>query len=90
MLKLPNELAITQVEILHQNLLLELNSKDDICLDISDVIFADTASIQLLCALQKHLLTTHHKIIWSGKSDVLTHAINQLGLNQYLILESKD
>ena len=89
MLKLPNELAITQVEILHQDLLQELNSNDDICLDISDVISADTASIQLLCALQKHLLTIQHKIVWIGSSEALVHAINQLGLSQYLITESK-
>ena len=63
MLKLPSELAISQVETLHQDLLQELNSNDDICLDINDVISADTASIQLLCALQKHLLTIQHKII---------------------------
>ncbi|ASM51447.1 hypothetical protein PESP_a3669 [Pseudoalteromonas espejiana DSM 9414] len=89
MLKLPSELAIMQVETLHQDLLQELNSNNDICLDISDVVSADTASIQLLCALQKHLLTIHHKIVWVGSSDALQNAINQLGLNQYLTLESK-
>jgi anti-anti-sigma regulatory factor len=89
MLKLPSELAITQVEILHQDFLQELNSNDDICLDISDVISADTASIQLLCALQKHLLTIQHKIIWVGSSKALTHTIDQLGLSQYLTTESK-
>ena len=72
MLKLPSELAITQVETLHQDLLHEINSNDDICLDINDVISADTASIQLLCALQKHLLTIQHKIIWVGSSEALT------------------
>lgn len=89
MLKLPSELAITQVEMLHQDLLQELNGNDEICLDIGDVISADTASIQLLCALQKHLLTIQNKIIWVGRSDALTHAINQLGLSQYLKIESK-
>ena len=33
MLKLPIELAITQVETLHQDLLQELSANDDICLD---------------------------------------------------------
>ncbi len=89
MLKLPSELAITQVETLHKDLLQELNSNDDICLDINDVISADTASIQLLCALQKHLLTIQHKIIWVGSSEALTHTINKLGLSQYLTTESK-
>lgn len=44
MLKLPNELSIVHVEVLHQDLLSELNNSRDICLDISDVMSADTAS----------------------------------------------
>lgn len=88
MLKLPAELAITQVEHLHQDLLLELKSNDDICLDVSDVARADTASIQLLCALQKHLLRVDHKIIWLGQSEPLQKVINRLGLNNYLTFES--
>ena len=87
MLKLPSELVITRVETLHQDLLQELNSNDDISLDISDVVSADTASIQLLCALQKHLLTIQHKIIWVGSSAALAHTINQLGLGHYLTIE---
>ena len=87
MLKLPSELVITQVETLHQDLLQELNSNDDISLDISDVVSADTASIQLLCALQKHLLTIQHKIIWVGSSAALAHTINQLGISHYLTIE---
>lgn len=89
MLKLTRELVIMQAETLHQDLLKELNSNNDICLDISDVMSADTASIQLLCALQKHLLIIKHKIIWVGASEALTHSIEQLGLSHYLILESK-
>lgn len=84
MLKLPNELVIMQVETLHQSLLQELDSSNDICLDVSAVISVDTASIQLLCALQKYLLTIHQKITWVGNSDALSQGIEQLGLNQYL------
>ncbi|KPM81300.1 MULTISPECIES: STAS domain-containing protein [Pseudoalteromonas] len=88
MLKLPIELAITQVETLHQDLLQELSANDDICLDISEVTRADTASIQLLCALQKHLLSVQHKIIWVGESKPLQQAITSLGLSHYLVLEN--
>lgn len=88
MLKLPAELAISQVENLHQDLLNELSSNDDVCLDISEVSRADTASIQLLCALQKNLLLVDHKIIWIGHSEPLKNAISQLGLSEYLILEN--
>jgi len=90
MLKLPEELAITKVESLHQDLLNELSTNDDVCLDISDVSRADTASIQLLCALQKRLLSVHHKIIWIGQSEPLKSVINQLGLNEYLILDNEN
>ena len=88
MLKLPAELAINHVESLHHDLLQELKSNDDICLDVSDVARADTASIQLLCALQKHLLSVDHKIIWLGQSEPLKKVINRLGLSNYLTFES--
>ena len=90
MLKLPAELAITQVEHLHQDLLQELHSNDDVCLDVSEVVRADTASIQLLCALQKHLQCVQHKIIWVGQSEPLKNAIDRLGLSEYLVLENID
>jgi anti-anti-sigma regulatory factor len=88
-LKLPSELAVTQVETLDQDLIHELNDNDDICLNITAVRSADTASIQLLCALQKHLLTLHNKIIWVG-SNALSHAIKQLGLSDYLMTSLKE
>ncbi|WP_394193438.1 lipid asymmetry maintenance protein MlaB [Pseudoalteromonas atlantica] len=90
MIKLPAELAINQVEILHQDLLNELSGNDDVCLDISDVTRADTASVQLLCSLQKHLLSVQHKIIWVGQSDALKGVITQLGLSEYLVLDNAD
>lgn len=90
MIKLPSELSISDVETLHQHLLNELISEEDVCLDISEVKRADTASIQLLCALQKHLLTVEHKIIWQGKSDALQQAITNLGLSHYLVLDSSN
>lgn len=90
MIKLPAELAINQVEILHQDFLNELSGNDDVCLDISDVTRADTASVQLLCSLQKHLLSVQHKIIWVGQSDALKNVITQLGLSEYLVLDNAD
>ncbi|MGB1292855.1 MAG: STAS domain-containing protein, partial [Pseudoalteromonas sp.] len=75
---------------LHQDLLNELSGNDDVCLDISDVTRADTASVQLLCSLQKHLLSVQHKIIWVGQSDALKSVITQLGLSEYLVLDNAD
>ncbi|WP_404342055.1 lipid asymmetry maintenance protein MlaB [Pseudoalteromonas mariniglutinosa] len=90
MLKLPAELAITHVETLHQDILQELTGNDDVYLDISEVVRADTASIQLLCALQKHLLTLQHKIIWVGHSEPLMRTITDLGLGHCLVLNNSN
>ncbi|CAM4087727.1 STAS domain-containing protein [Pseudoalteromonas byunsanensis] len=87
MLKLPSELAVSQVEELHQQLLQELETDQDVCVDVSDVSRIDTASIQLLCALQKHLFTVSHKILWHGQSQALSHAVEELGLTEFLALD---
>ncbi len=86
MLKLPSELAITQIDSLHMQLQNELDAHDDICLDISDVMRADTASVQLLCSLQKHLQLTGHEILWVGQSEALQEAVLNLGLKAFLPL----
>ncbi|MCF6435493.1 STAS domain-containing protein [Pseudoalteromonas sp. MMG022] len=87
MLKLPSELAVSQVEELHQHLLQELETDQDVCVDVSEVSRIDTASIQLLCSLQKHLFTVSHKIIWYGQSQALSHAVEELGLTDFLALD---
>jgi anti-anti-sigma regulatory factor len=87
MLKLPSELAVSQVEELHQLLLHELAGEQDVCLDISEVTRVDTASVQLFCALQKHLHSVSHKILWHGESQAFSHAVTELGLTEYLALE---
>jgi ABC-type transporter Mla MlaB component len=88
MLKLSPELTISQVEELHQQLSHELHVERDVSIDISEVTRADTASIQLLCALQKHLLNSHHKIIWHGQSTAFNNAVDELGLIAFLALDS--
>ncbi|KAF7769051.1 hypothetical protein PCIT_a3596 [Pseudoalteromonas citrea] len=88
MLKLSPELTISQVEDLHQQLRQELHVEHDICIDISEVSRADTASIQLLCALQKHLLNINHQIVWHGQSTAFHNAVDELGLIKLLALDS--
>ncbi|WP_440054353.1 STAS domain-containing protein [Pseudoalteromonas sp. T1lg65] len=84
MLKLPSEFTINQVESLYQQVFQESPETSDVIIDISDVSQADTASVQLLCALQKHLSTLEHKIVWHGESEALQEAVEQLGLANYL------
>ncbi|AUJ71539.1 MULTISPECIES: STAS domain-containing protein [Pseudoalteromonas] len=84
MLKLPPEMAINHVESLYHQIFQDSMETSDITIDISEVQRADTASIQLLCAVQKHLLSLEHKIVWHGESDALAQAVNELGLTHYL------
>ncbi|QPB81759.1 STAS domain-containing protein [Pseudoalteromonas rubra] len=88
MIKLPPELAINQVEELHQQLLLELDAGHAISLDISEIQRADTASIQLLCALQKYLLDIGQHISWVGESAALSSSVEKLGLTELLSISS--
>ncbi|KID59076.1 hypothetical protein N473_08035 [Pseudoalteromonas luteoviolacea CPMOR-1] len=89
MIKLPSELAINKVEELYQMFVQELESGQAICIDISDVSKVDTASIQMLCALQKRLLNFDQKITWHGDSPILFESVEQLGLTEILSFSSK-
>ncbi|KZN29946.1 STAS domain-containing protein [Pseudoalteromonas luteoviolacea] len=89
MIKLPSELAINKVEELYQQFVHELETGQPICIDIHDVIKVDTASIQMLCALQKRLMNSDQQITWHGESRVLFESVEQLGLTDILSFSSK-
>lgn len=84
MLKLPADMSIHHVEGLYQQISQDSGETSDVTVDISEVQRADTASVQLLCALQKHLHTLEHEIIWHGESEALAQAVSELGLTNYL------
>ena len=88
MLKLPSELTISHVEEFHQQVLQVLHAEHDVSIDVSDVTRVDTASIQVLCALQKHLLDINNGIRWHGKSQALKNAVDELGLTELLALSA--
>jgi len=87
MFQLPEELQINNVAKLHQSFIELLDEGNAIEIDINQVVQADTASVQLLCALQKHLLSTQHKIQWHGKSDALSASAKALGVLTFLEIE---
>ena len=87
MLQLPEELQVNNVATLHQRLIELLDEGNEIEIDINQVVQADTASLQLLCALQKHLISTEHKIQWHGKSDALIASAKALGVLNFLEIE---
>lgn len=86
--KLQTKLHISDAEALSEKLVSCLESSDPIILDISDVNDADTASLQVLCALQKSLFLTQNSIEWSGVSKPLADAAKQLGVHDLLNLPS--
>lgn len=87
-MKLKSKLHISEADELAQALVSSLESSEPIILDISDVNDADTASIQVLCALQKSLSLTENKIEWTGISQPLADAAKQLGVQDILNIPS--
>ncbi|GAB3000970.1 STAS domain-containing protein [Psychrosphaera aestuarii] len=85
-MKLASKLHISEAEQLSASLLNLLSTDQKICIDISEVNDADTASIQVLCALQKSLSATNNAISWQGKSSVLSNIAQQLGVKEFLNL----
>ncbi|ATC96103.1 STAS domain-containing protein [Pseudoalteromonas tunicata] len=85
--QLPEELVINNINTFYQSIIEMLNDGRDIIFDISKVSQADTASIQLLCVLQKHLLSTDHQIQWHGNSKALLSSAKTLGVSEFLSLE---
>ena len=86
MYQLPSELTTSSVIELQTTLIELLTNQTEIKLDISSVLKADTASVQLLCSLQKSLIKTQQTIQWHGKSDALFVAAKTLGVQEFLAL----
>jgi len=86
-MKLPSKLHISDVEKFRQDLEGILDSPKTITIDISDVESIDTASLQVLCALQKSLALTHNKIAWEGSSKAFKDAADVLGVADFLSLK---
>ena len=88
-MKLPSKLHISTAEQWSTELKALLEKDSDVNLDISGVEAIDTASIQVLCALQKSLAVTDNRIEWSGSSESLVQATDLLGVTSFLHLAEK-
>ena len=86
-MKLPSKLHISEAEHLSKELNTLLQSPDAIVIDISEVEAVDTASIQVLCALQKSLNATDNNISWIGTSKAFNEAADMLGVADFLKLK---
>lgn len=82
--QLPQELHISSVSALHQELKAVLESSGDVEINGSQVERADTASLQLLASLQMSLQQVDKKIIWVEPSDTLVSTAKLLDLNGLL------
>lgn len=85
-LKLPKQLIINHVEDLYAQFNDLMESGDEVIIDISDVEKADTACLQLLCVVQKNLISVGHKISWQGRSEALTSNAKLIGVSEFLNL----
>ena len=85
-MKLASKLHISEAEALSKSLIELLSSEQEICIDISEVNDADTASLQVLCSLQKSLSLTDSAIVWKGESESLSKIANQIGIKEFLKL----
>ncbi|MFT4925735.1 MAG: ABC-type transporter Mla MlaB component [Phenylobacterium sp.] len=86
MFKLPAQLIINHVEDLYLELTKLLGSGESVVLDISDVQKADTAGLQLLCAVQKNLNDIGNNIAWQGQSSALRDTAKIIGVDDFLQL----
>jgi ABC-type transporter Mla MlaB component len=83
---LPTQLIINDVESLHQQLTELMASGDNVELDVSEVIKADTAGLQLLCVVQKSLIAIGQQIAWKGNSQPLKTTAKIVGVSDFLKL----
>lgn len=85
-LKLPKQLIINHVEDLYAQFNDLMESGDEVVIDIGDVEKADTACLQLLCVVQKNLVSVGQQIKWQGQSDALISNAKLIGVNEFLNL----
>lgn len=79
-------LSIDQIEALYAEMEQALSQGGDIELDIDQVIYADTAGLQLLLVLSQALEKTGNQVVWLGESEALANCGRYLGLSAALAL----
>lgn len=87
-MKLSSKLHISGAEKLAQELLSLVEQSQPVEIEITDVESVDTASLQVLCALQKSLAATDSEIVWQGTNAPLLQAAQRAGVAKYLGLAS--
>lgn len=78
--ELPANLTIAGVEKLHQELETVAQQDKAVVIDASQVTKADTAGVQLICALVLDLAKHNLAFSWGGISEAFQRAVHLLGL----------
>lgn len=87
-LVLEDNLHISGLESLHEQLMSCYENKQDICLDASQIQKADAASLQLLVSFYQSAPVQGVNVTWKGCSDAFIEASQQVGLSSLLGIES--
>lgn len=82
--KCPGSLTIAAVSGLHGELKTALETQQEIVLNGADVEVADTAALQLLCALFMDATTQDISIRWEGASKSLHASAKQIGVDEII------
>lgn len=82
-------LSIDRVEQLYGDFEAALSEGGDIELDAEQLVFCDSAGLQLAIALQQKLATTDHQLRWRSPPAVLVETAQILGLAQILNLNEQ-
>lgn len=88
MFKLAERLHISQIHDLCDQLKSYLGRDEAVKIDASAVEHIDTASMQVLCALQQQLQAVDHSIQWVATSAAFQKSASLLGLTEFLKINS--
>jgi phospholipid transport system transporter-binding protein len=78
--RLPASLSVRECAALKQQLLLLMDSADEVRVDLADVELIDTAALQLLFAFSRERIAKGLSTSWIGDSPIFRSAATTVGL----------
>jgi len=83
-IKLPAECIIQNADDIADCFRKAITTKGDVILDVSSTDIITTAIIQLILALDNHLIAHNNKLIIQGARDVFINNFSEIGLENFL------
>ena len=87
MIKLPNELTITQVDEYRLEIQPIIDENSTITIDDSALARVDTIGVQFILAVITYILAQGKELKWESTSKALHESIHQLGINEAILME---